>query len=53
MCTARAARPPQRHAGHATAGFTPHSMSDLDMLAWVTGRSIRNKELRVPLSDED
>jgi hypothetical protein len=31
----------------------PRSMSDLDTLAWVTGRSIRNKELRVPLSDED
>ncbi len=31
----------------------PHSMSDLDMLSWVTGRSIRNKELFVPFSDED
>lgn len=31
----------------------PHPMSDLDMLAWVTGRSIRNKELRVAFSDDD
>lgn len=31
----------------------PHSMSDLEVLALVTGRSIRNKELRVPFSDED
>lgn len=31
----------------------PDSMSDLDMLAWVTGRSIRNKELFVPFADED
>jgi hypothetical protein len=31
----------------------PHSMPDLDMLAWVTGRSIRNKDLRVPFDDED
>lgn len=31
----------------------PHSMSDLDMLSWVTGRSIRNRELFVPFADED
>jgi hypothetical protein len=32
---------------------SPQSMPDLEMLALVTGRSIRNKELRVPFSDED
>jgi hypothetical protein len=31
----------------------PQSISDLDMLARVAGRSIRNKELHVPFSDED
>lgn len=45
---AAAARKP-RHDLHAVR----HSMSDLDMLTRVTGRSIRNKELRVPFSDED
>lgn len=31
----------------------PRSISDLDMIGWITGRGIRNKELHVAFSDED
>jgi hypothetical protein len=46
--TPRRSRRPQ-----AVPHAVPYSMSDSDMLAWVTGRSIRNKELFVPFADED
>jgi hypothetical protein len=31
----------------------PAFLSDLALLAWVTGDGIRNKEMNVPFSDED